>query len=111
MEQEDPDSLVVQNMLEAHEDLQKIRYLKPLLNWAHLVNQIWGNKISQEDSLENSIKEMIMKLANDNYTQQQDLLIEDVEGLVKEVMANDTFNFSGNFKGSLKEILQRKSTD
>jgi len=46
MEQDDPDSLVVQNMLEAQEELHKIRYLKPLLNWAHLVNQIWGNKIS-----------------------------------------------------------------
>jgi hypothetical protein len=39
------------------------------------------------------------------------LLIEDVEALFKEMMAKDSFNFSHDVKGSLKEILQRKAPE
>ena len=53
-------------MLEFQEDLKKIKCLKPLLNWANLVMQLWGNKISQEESLELSIREMIRNLSVKN---------------------------------------------
>lgn len=59
-----------------------MKCLKPLLSWAKLVLQLWGNKITFEDSLL-SFKDMFKKLTSANKSQSDMLIKEGCEEIIK----------------------------